>query len=110
FKTTFDADSARISNLEVCVIPPRQEEPLRPHKVLTVEPSVYLQRLSELSWPARQLPHIVLSSIPLHLLNPLEWLEGPDEDRTPDSLPLSLHVQAVVETVRKIDIRLSGLA
>src|SRR5207247_6463793 len=69
FKTTFDADSARISNLEVCVIPPRQEEPLRPHKVLTIEPSVYLQRLSELSCPALQLSHIVLSSILLHLLN-----------------------------------------
>src|SRR5438132_14152420 len=63
FKTAVDPDSARIPNLEGCIFPPRQEEPLRQHEVLTVQSSIYLQCLSQLSGPARQLHHLLPSSL-----------------------------------------------
>src|SRR5438132_7634055 len=110
FKTAVHPHSAPIPNLEFRIFPPRQEEPLRPHEVLTVQSSIYLQCLSELSGPARQLPHLLLSSILLHQLDPLEWLEGPDENRTRDSPSFSLHAQTVMEPIREVDIRAPSLA
>ena len=68
------------------------------------------ERLAEPARAGAEETLVVQTSPPAHLVEPMGRLERPDEDRVGDALWLADEVDAPVDPVRAVDVRVAGRA